>query len=226
MSDFNWEKAAKKQWDQTAQFWNERSKQMWDEGSRKDIIPFLDKHLNQGATILDVGCGDGYGTFKLHNLGYRVRGIDLSAEMIAKAKERLQAIPFQQADVVNLPLESETVDAVLCINVLEWVEVPALALKEIRRILKSDGLVCVGILGPTAGPRGNDYRKVYGEQTICNSMMPWEFGKLAKEMKFEVVNGFGVYKEGIQAHHHEGLSQDLKQALSFMWVFLLQKVGE
>lgn len=226
MSKFDWVKKAKTQWDQTAEFWSERSKQMWDKGSRKDIIPFLDKHLNQGAKILDVGCGDGYGSYKLHSLGYQVMGIDLSEEMIVKAKERLQAIPFQQADVVDLPIESNSFDGVLCINVLEWVEVPSLALKEIRRILKSNGLLCVGILGPTAGPRGNDYRKVYGEHTICNSMMPWEFLQLAEEMDFRVVDGFGVYKEGVKKQHHEGLSQELKQALSFMWIFLLQKVGD
>lgn len=226
MDSFNWEERSKKEWNDRANFWNARSQHMWDHGSRKDIIPLLSKHLNHRASIVDVGCGDGYGTYKLKLLGYEVMGLDISEEMIKKAKTRLPDLAFQVADVNQLPLTNESVDAILCVNVLEWVEVPAKAVEELHRVLRPDGILCVGILGPTAGPRSSSYPKVFGEKTINNTMMPWEFFKLAKELGFTLLDELGVYKEGVKVEYHQNLPVDLKQALSFMWVFLLRKVGE
>jgi ubiquinone/menaquinone biosynthesis C-methylase UbiE len=226
MESFDWMLQAKQEWDNRAEFWSERSKNMWDQGSRRDIIPFFDHYLPNESTVVDVGCGDGYGTYKLHRLGHKVIGADISEEMITKAKSRLPNASFFQADISKLPLNSNSTDGILCINVLEWTEVPALAVKELRRVLKKDGLLCVGVLGPTAGPRSNGYRRVYGEKTISNPMMPWEFGKLAKELSFEVVDGFGVYKDGVKEQHYQGLPTELQQALTFMWVYMLRKVGE
>src|SRR5690606_31452490 len=127
-----------------------RSKEMWEKGSRKDILPFLGKHLERESKVLDVGCGDGYASYKLHMMGHEVIGVDISVEMIEKAKERTSAIPFLIANIENLPIESNTMDAALCINVLEWVENPANALTELSRVLKPNGFLVAGILGPTA----------------------------------------------------------------------------
>lgn len=175
--------------------------------------------------MLDVGCGDGYGTYRLSKSGYQVTGVDLSGEMIARAKERLRGEPISliQGNVLQLPFENNHFDGVMAINVLEWTEVPAQALIELHRILKKDGLMFVGILGPTAGPRANSYRRVYGEEVVCNTMMPWEFQQLALEHGLEYVEGFGVHKRGVQIDGQQ-LPLELKQALSFMWVFMLRKL--
>jgi ubiquinone/menaquinone biosynthesis C-methylase UbiE len=226
VGSFNWMEKSKEEWNDRASFWNSRSKVMWDHGSRKDIIPLLARHLESGSKIIDVGCGDGYGTYRLHTLGHDVMGVDISEEMIRIAKEQHHDVSFQVGDVHQLPVDDESVDAIISINVLEWVEVPAQAVKELRRVLKTKGLLCVGILGPTAGPRASSYPKVFGETTINNTMMPWEFFKLAKELGFEPVDELGVYKEGVKEENYRGLSIVLKQALSFMWVFVLRKVGE
>lgn len=225
---FNWQKEAEEQWDNRAEFWNERSTNMWEIGSRKDIIPFVEKHMSSGSSILDIGCGDGYGSYKLYKSGYNVVGMDLSNEMIARAKKRLhnEEISFLQGDIGNLPFDDNSSDGIMVINVLEWTELPSKALLEIHRVLKNDGFLCVGVLGPTAGPRANSYPRIHGEKAICNTMMPWEFQKLATESNFQYVDGFGVYKEEVKPHHYKDLALDLQQALTFMWVFMLRKVGE
>ncbi|MGY0693644.1 class I SAM-dependent methyltransferase [Virgibacillus sp. FSP13] len=228
MASFDWQKEAQEQWDSRAAFWNEKSTGMWDTGSRRDIVPCIEKYLTKKGKILDIGCGDGYGSYKLHNVGYQVTGVDLSTEMIRRAKDRVpnEEIEFLQGNVMNLPFDSNSYNGVMAINVLEWTEQPAIALKELQRVLKKDGLLCIGILGPTAGPRANSYSRVYGEKAICNTMMPWEFQRLASESDFEYIDGFGVYKEGVKKENYQGLSRELKQALSFMWVFMFRKVGE
>ncbi len=65
--------------------------------------------------------------------------------------------------------------------------------------------------------------RLYGENVVCNTMMPWEFEKLAKEQGFQVVDGMGVYKRGVNEKMLEQLSVELRQALTFLWVFMLKK---
>ncbi|WP_420843806.1 class I SAM-dependent methyltransferase [Lentibacillus sediminis] len=228
MGDFRWEREAEAAWDGRAEFWHSRSEKMWERGSRKDILPFIEKHLQKGSRVLDIGCGDGYGTLKLCAAGYQASGMDLSSEMIALAKERagLSGVSFLQGDVSELPYEDASLDAVMAINVLEWTASPMKALGEMSRVVKEGGLIFAGILGPTAGPRANSYPRLHGEPAICNTMMPWEFGQLAGEQQLAYIDGFGVYKEGVKQQHYQELSLELQQALTFMWVFMLRKEGE
>jgi ubiquinone/menaquinone biosynthesis C-methylase UbiE len=114
----------------------------------------------------------------------------------------------------------------MAINVLEWTEKPAHVLAEFKRVLKKGGHLCAGILGPTAAPRMNSFNRLYGEETICNTMMPWEFEKLAEESGWKMIGGHGVHKKEVTDENYQGLSDELKQALSFMWVFMLRKEAD
>lgn len=224
MSQFNWHQEVKKRWDDNADFWNQNSENMWDSGSRSTIIPFFRKFINDGIHILDAGCGDGYGSYKLYLEGYSVTGVDISNEMIEKAQNRKNSkLTFLQGDLSSLPFEDNTFHAVMTINALEWTEDPLMGLNEIHRITKQNGHICVGLLGPTAGPRQNAYRRLYNEKVICNTMMPWEFEQLAIENGWTVIDGYGVYKNAVKEGKITGLPRELKQALTFMWVFILKK---
>jgi ubiquinone/menaquinone biosynthesis C-methylase UbiE len=224
-SNFDWHKETEKQWDQRASYWNENSQNMWDNGSRKSIIPFFKQYLPEGSKIADIGCGDGYGSYKLYKEGFEAVGIDISNEMIERAKEREvpNELTFTQGDIKALPFEEETFDAIMAINSLEWTKLPSQSLQELTRILKPNGILCIGILGPTAMPRVNSYRRLYGEEVICNTMMPWEFRKLAEQVGYKVIDGQGVYKKEVKKQHREGLPEELLQALSFMWIYILKK---
>lgn len=225
---FNWQQEAETQWDNQARFWSQRSKDMWDKGSRKDIVPFIEKHLAKGSNILDIGCGDGYGALKLQQAGYVVTGTDISSEMIqiAKKKRPTEAISFIQGDVSDMPFNNESYDGMMVINVLEWTETPAKVVDELVRVVKKDGHICVGLLGPTSGPRANSYPRLREEKAICNTMMPWELKQLASEKGLQYVDGIGVYKNAIKEINLQNLPLNLQQALSFMWVFMFQKVGD
>ncbi|SFG40619.1 Methyltransferase domain-containing protein [Halobacillus alkaliphilus] len=222
---FNWHQEAAKQWDERAEFWNERSQTMWEEGSRKTIIPFLKNYLPTGKAVADLGCGDGYGSYKLYEEGYQVTGVDLSKDMIERAVKRLQTegLDFTQGDLTKLPFATESFDGIMAINSLEWIEVPHQGLEEMKRILRPGGKLCIGILGPTAMPRINSYPRVYGEKVICNTMMPWELAKLAEETGWKYAGGQGVYKRGVDENQVAHLDEDLKQALTFMWIFIFEK---
>ncbi|PKR78485.1 SAM-dependent methyltransferase [Halalkalibacillus sediminis] len=224
---FKWHLEAQKKWDERASFWNANSKEMWEEGSRKAIVPFYERNNPKGTSIIDIGCGDGYGSFKLMKAGYKVTGVDLSEEMIRICRERVSEkmtdLTFYQADMLELPFSTGSFDSLIAINALEWSEVPVEGLKEMMRVVKDGGTLCIGILGPTAKPRVNSYRRVYGEPVICNTMMPWELKQLANELGLEVIDSEGIYKRGVDKRLLEQLSTDLRQSLTFMWLYMFKK---
>ena len=105
--------------------------------------------MKKEAQVLDVGCGDGYGTYKLSRAGYKAVGVDLSEVMIQKGKERGEGsnLSFIKGDLSALPFENEQFESIMAINSLEWTEEPLRALNEIKRVLKKDGYACIAILG-------------------------------------------------------------------------------
>jgi len=223
VNSFSWEQETKRSWDQQAESWHSKSKNMWLHGSRKDIIPFFSKHIPKGL-IADLGCGDGFGSLLLSEKGYKVIGMDISDKMVALAKNhKNEHLSFVQGSLLKTPFEDGKFIGVMAINSLEWIERPLGALEEIKRILAIDGYGCFGILGPTAMPRINSFPRLEGKEAICNTMMPWEFEKLAIKHGWEKVSELNVFKRGVTEEHLEGLSNELKQALSFITLFILRK---
>lgn len=228
LEKFNWTEESEKLWDKRANYWNSKSLEMWEAGSRKDIIPFLQKYLSRSAHVCDLGCGDGYGSYKLALAGYTVIGIDVSEDMIHKASEWNSGLPtrFFKGDISEVPFDDNQFDAVLAINSLEWTESPLKVLLEMKRIVKHEGKALVGILGPTAGPRENSFRRLYQEEVVCNTMMPWEFGQLAEECGWKKMDEYWVYKRDSEQLPKGALSVEMKEAISFMTVFLLENLKE
>lgn len=220
---FDWSKEAEKLWDEKSSSWSSKSKDMWEIGSRKDIVPFFTEIVPAGSSVCDLGCGDGFGSLMLSGAGYKITGMDVSEEMIARAKAiNDNSVQFIKGDISSLPFPDHSFEAVLAINSLEWTGAPLQVLKEMQRVIKPRGFACVGILGPTAAPRVNSYRRLYGEKVICNTMMPWEFEKLAEENDWKKIRDFGVYKKTADQIPKGALTLELRQSLSFMWVFMIQ----
>ncbi|WP_421379071.1 class I SAM-dependent methyltransferase [Bacillus salacetis] len=224
MEKREWHESAQERWDHNASNWHSKSVNMWTEGSRKDIVPFVVKNVPQGSKVADLGCGDGFGSYLLNQEGYEVTGMDLSEKMVEFArKQEKEGLDFVKGDLSHPPFEKGQFDAVMMINSLEWTEDPLHALKQISEVVREDGRVCIGILGPTAHPRENSYPRLYGEDVICNTMMPWELEKLANENGLVKEDETWVFKKGVSEKLTNNLSQELKQALTFMTLFMFRK---
>lgn len=70
------------------------------------------------ARIADLGCGTGTLTRLLVDAGYRVDGIDLSPEMIRRARAKVPEATFAVGDAGAPELERAAYDAVVCRHVL------------------------------------------------------------------------------------------------------------
>lgn len=109
---------------------------------------FFMPRLRAGMTLLDCGCGPGTITLDLAAVVApgKVVGIDLEPRQLrvglSHATERKTPnLLFSAADLYSLPFPESTFDAVLLHGVLEHMREPVSALREVRRVLKSGGVV-------------------------------------------------------------------------------------
>jgi tRNA (mo5U34)-methyltransferase len=94
-----------------------------------EILPAL-KEILDLRTALDLGCGVGYFSHALSNLGLQTVGVDGRPENTAEASERHPHIRFLPANVEEPSvLHLGTFDLVLCFGLLYHLENPVLALR-------------------------------------------------------------------------------------------------
>jgi len=96
------------------------------------------------AAILDLGCGSGPVTAALRRRGRRVIALDYSLDMLRLAEARLEREGVDpgglvQGDSEHLPLASASIDAIVCLGVISYVQDYRTVIREIRRVLKPDG---------------------------------------------------------------------------------------
>lgn len=102
-----------------------------------------------GERILDVGCGPGFYTRELLDQvdpDGAVAGVDSSPQMLAVAERRCEGrenVTFHEGDATALPVDSESFDRALCVQVLEYVEDAAATLAEMHRALRPGGRVVI-----------------------------------------------------------------------------------
>lgn len=108
---------------------------------------FVKKHC-AGKRVLDIACGEGYGSRLMANWGaVAVEGVDISEEAIIHAKASFGGdnINFTQhpAETVDALFEPASFDMVVSLETIEHVEDPVAFLTAIKRLLKPDGLIVV-----------------------------------------------------------------------------------
>ena len=98
-------------------------------------------NLTQAKTvdsILDVGCGEGFtlNRLKENGIGKKLEGIEYLDTAIALGKKTYSDIKITKGTIYDLPYGDNSFDLVLCTEVLEHLEEPQEALKELVRVSK------------------------------------------------------------------------------------------
>ena len=114
----------------------------------------LVKHANvrAGQEVLDVACGTGVVAITASRLGARVRGLDLTPELLERARENARIagaeIAFAEGDVEAMPFPDATFDVVLSQFGHMFAPRPDVAVGEMLRVLKPGGTIAFSTWPP------------------------------------------------------------------------------
>lgn len=95
--------------------------------------------------VLEVGCGEGFLTNRMSGLrpSVTIIGLDYSMDILDIASQTFKDIPLFRASAYNLPFRNRSFDLIVACEVLEHLENPYEALKEIQRVTRKYFLVSV-----------------------------------------------------------------------------------
>ncbi len=99
--------------------------------------------LKPNSAILEIGCATGVVSEYLSASGFHVTAIDISDDMISRAKRANPKtnVNYSVADVFDLPFNLEQFDAIVCASVINIIPNKDKALIEMSRICKPDGSI-------------------------------------------------------------------------------------
>lgn len=96
-----------------------------------------------GKDVLDIACGEGYGSVILSSVAKSVIGVDIDERTIDHARKSYphNNIQFLQGSAIKLPLENCCMDVVVSFETLEHIKEHDLFAAEIKRVLRPGGLL-------------------------------------------------------------------------------------
>jgi S-adenosylmethionine-dependent methyltransferase len=165
------------------------------------------------SNILDIGCGFGVTSLSLAKKGCKVLGIEPNKDLLNMAKEKALSEDVE-IEYINLNIEQVDsvdfkADFVLCHNVLEYVNNPDKAIRDLSGKIKDNGYLSIITHNPFANvlkkaivdkspikaisyiDRKTDYSSVIGADINLYSFEDIE--KWLKKAGLQVVNRYGIH---------------------------------
>lgn len=95
--------------------------------------------------VLDIACGEGYGSNLLSSNASFVYGVDIDKETIALAKQKYVKpnLQFSEGSTSKIPLENSSIDLVVSFETIEHHSEHEQMMLEIKRVLKPDGMLII-----------------------------------------------------------------------------------
>lgn len=134
-------------WDRIAESFDKTRRKPWIQ-----CVDFINT-LPKNYVVADIGCGNGRHLIPCAKRCKRVIGVDFSRELLKIVKDKLEKEQICNAELVcsnvlNLPIQDNSIDAVLFIAALHNIKGRnnrIKSLKEIKRVLKEDGKALISV---------------------------------------------------------------------------------
>jgi SAM-dependent methyltransferase len=176
--------------------------------------------LPAGSSILDVGCGSGWMSEYFARLGYQVKGIDISPDLIEMSRDRVARVPFdvdhettlrcsfEVQDIEAAPLP-EKFDAVLCYDSLHHFEDENAVMRHIAAMLPVGGVLFIleGERPPAGSATEEELHGVMREYGTLES--PFDYGHLRQILDEHGFAVIGDYASVNGLFDRESIKDDL-----------------
>lgn len=136
--------------------------------------------------VIELGCGEGDLTRKIHDRGLEVMGVDISREKIQKARELHPGITFLDCDICALDLPPQSFDTVVIAEVLEHVDekVGAEMLRRAWSFLRPRGRLVVSVPNEDCIPHPHHVR-VFDRRGLKRLLAPLGKPRLVTEQPYK-----------------------------------------
>lgn len=117
------------------------------------------RSIVQNKEVLDIACGEGYGSQLISQVATRVIGVDISDEAVRHAEGKYERpnLSFKQGSASKIPLEAGSVDVVVSFETIEHHDLHEEMMLEIKRVLKPNGVLIM------SSPDKINYNKTLSE---------------------------------------------------------------
>lgn len=117
------------------------------------------KELIKDKVVLDIASGSGYGTKLLSEGAKKVYGVDVNEKAVAYSRQNYNSknIEYLVGNGERIPLEDSSVDVVVTFETIEHIENYGLFIKEVKRVLKDDGIAVVSTPNDLEFAEGNHF---------------------------------------------------------------------
>jgi SAM-dependent methyltransferase len=165
--------------------------------------------VGEGARVVELGCGGGTRETRQLAARYQLTGVDLSSARLARARERVPATQFVQADFTTIEFESESLGGVAAFYSFNHVprELLAPVFARIHRWLRPGGgfLTALGV-----GDESEWYGDFLGAPSFFSSFPAETNSRLVAEAGFEFQRD-----EVVTIHEPEG-------PVDFQWILAIR----
>ncbi len=154
-------------------FLPECEREMWYEHWHRYVFALP---LAQGKDVLDLACGEGYGSHLLAGAARSVVGVDYEMQAVqhARSRYRKENLRYQQGDATALEFADDGFDLVVSFETIEHLQGQEAMLDEIRRVLRPGGQLLIS----------SPDRKHYADETGYDN--PYHVKELYRE-EFEAL---------------------------------------
>ncbi|MGN7715304.1 class I SAM-dependent methyltransferase [Hyphomicrobiales bacterium] len=138
------------------------------------------RDLTAGRDVLDIACGEGYGSAMISENANSVIGVDIAADAIAYARQTYvrENLNFLEGSATKIPVADASVDVVVSFETIEHLEDHEAMLAEIKRVLRPGGILVIS----------SPNKKIYSDETGYSN--PYHVKELYTEEFLELVSRY------------------------------------
>ncbi len=149
------------------------------------------RYGRRGSRLLEIGSGLGHLVGQMEG-DFETFGLDLNHWAVARSKSEAKRTELQTASAQELPYADASLGVVIIKHIVEHLPDPALAIREISRVLEPNGILILAtpnldsLLKPWKGSRWIGYL----DPTHISLMRPDEWFGLIEDANLHVVRSF------------------------------------
>jgi SAM-dependent methyltransferase len=118
--------------------------------------------IARGQVVVDLGCGEGYGSASLARVAEHVVGVNIAGVAVQHTHDRyahVTNLEFVTSDACHVPVRDGTAGVVVCFETIEHLQAHDTLLAEVDRILAPDGVFVVSTPGKAVDADAPDHHR-------------------------------------------------------------------